>query len=112
MAKDVIVLDIGANQGGFTTVRCCFWLTISNPIAIPNAVSQWQGASASENAALASGAVREEVYSFQFPTGTSKATIENNLLALFTARQTWVTAQVSPGQFYGTFHDSSTGWSA
>ena len=113
MAKDIIILDVNAGDGGFNTVKCCFWIPNPNPVPRPAGVtSAYANADASEVAAIQAGSVIEEVRSFSFPNTLSQAQVEANLLAMYNARKTWYAAQVPPGKFYGIYHDSVTGWSA
>lgn len=113
MAKQVIVLETNASDGGFITVRAAMWFPLTNPIAqAPSLESAWPGRSQAEVDALRAGTVKEEVRQFQFPTGTSTAAMKTQLQADYTARATWLAAQPPMGQYFGVFFDSATGWSA
>ncbi len=113
MSKQVIILEIGARpQLSLVSVHYLLWLTTANPIAQPGLTSQWVGASATENAALAAGTTVEESYTIQLPFGLTKAQAEALLNLHFTARQNEFGAQPQPGALFGIFFDSVTGWSA
>lgn len=113
MAKKIIVLDTNSADGGTLNIRCAFWFPLSNPIVQPAGVdSAWPGRSQAEVDALRAGSVKEEVRHIGFPVGTSTAVMKAALEAQWTARAAFLATQPSPGQFFGVFFDSATGWSA
>ena len=114
MAKQLIVMRVAKGPGGDNNVSFLMWLAVASgrEVPIPGAVSQWTGASAAENTAIAAGQVIEEPYSIQYPVTMTKAQIEADLVSRFTARQAQIAALPNPNQFFGVFFDSATGWSA
>jgi len=110
MAKQIIILGVSIDPV-VNTVSSVFWFTITSgklPIA---GTSAWSGASAAENTLIQSGSVFEEQRSFQFPSGTSTATMKAFLQQYFASRNTQING-VGPALFSGIFNDSVTGWSA
>lgn len=107
MAKQIIVLDV-TDQGGYVKVNVAFWFPVTGT-AIPrtNAQSAWKGISAQELSDLTAGAFTEETNVFTFPHGTSKATVEANLVALFNARLAALSALAPINAFYGVFFDGA-----
>jgi hypothetical protein len=107
MAKRVIILDM---QGG--RVRYALWATVPAGReafhARAGAVSQWTGASAEENAAIAAGQVVEFV-DVLGSNGTN-AQIRAALEARWTDYQAEITAR-NPWNRYGSFWDG-TSWTA
>ncbi len=113
MAKQVIVLDTNASDGGFISIRVALWFPMTNPIVQSGTLdSVWPGRSQAEVDALRAGTVKEEVRIFQFPIATAGAVIKSALQADYTARAAFLAAQPPVGQFFGVFFDSVTGWSA
>lgn len=110
-AKRIIVLETIPSDGGFQNVRTALWFPMTSPIPNPNFESAWPGRSQAEIDALRSGTVREEQRTFTFPVGMTGAQIKNALESDWTARNTWISTQSPPGQFYGLFFDGTT-WSA
>lgn len=109
MAKEIIALDQSQAGTGMFTVRVAFWVTMAQPVPVPNATSAWQGASAGDLAAIQAGTILEVVLGFTFPNGTPAATIKSVLQSAYTALQAGIP---SKGQYYGIFFDSVNGWSA
>ena len=115
MAKQIIILNVSSqSQQGLVGVRYLLWLTTPSPVAILGATSQWAGASAAENAAIAAGTTIEEGYSLQLPFNLSKAQLEALLNLHYTARQNEFAAQPQPGVVFGVFFDPTLtpSWSA
>lgn len=113
MAKKIIVLDTNSSDGGFISIRAALWFPLANPIVQPPSTdSAWPGRSQAEVDALRSGVVREEVRHFVFAVGTSTAVMKAALEADWSARAAFLATQPPPGQFFGVFFDSATGWSA
>jgi hypothetical protein len=113
MAKQIIVLSTNQNTTGLVGVVCLFWLTVpaGSELLKPSAGSAWVGASAGEISALQNGTVIEEFFQPQFPATLTKAQIEAQLLAVYTARQAAFTAGTKPGQYFGVFCDAGV-WSS
>ena len=106
MAKQIIILNVSTqSQNGLIGVRYLLWLTTASPVVIPGGASQWLGASAAENAAIAAGTTIEEGYSLQLPFNLSKVQLEALLNLHYTARQNEFTAQPQPGVVFGVFYD-------
>ena len=107
MAKRVIILD----QLDTRTYRYALWADVPPPrqpfYAKPGAVSVWTGASAAENAALASGAIVEHVDQFNVPAGTPIADVRALLQTQWQGFQDRITAD-NPWVRYGTFWDGVT----
>lgn len=114
MAKEVVVLRTFLGPGGDRNVNFLLWLSVpaGSEIPIPGGTSDWAGASAAENTAIANGQILEEVYSTQYPQTMTVAQIKADLVSRYNARQAQVTARPNPNQFYGVFFDSVSGWSA
>lgn len=116
MAKQVVVLESNQLDPLTMNVRYLLWITKTKAIPLPNAVSQWTGANASETQALKDGTVVEIPKSRTFAvSGTAaalKSQIQSVLAADYTATQAASDSVTQSGQFYGVFFDSSTGWSA
>jgi len=114
MSKQVIITSVRQDIAGLYSVNAIFWLTVAVGQALPKPglSSLWAQASAAENAEIQSGVTIEEVYNFLLPATLSKAQIESQLGLIFAARQAGFSTSPKPGQYYGTFLDSISGWSA
>lgn len=114
MAKQVIVLTKSSSESE-VTYTCAMWYAITSGIRTQTAGSAWvpngssAGASAAENTAIQNGTVLEEVQTFTFPVSTPSADMEAYILQAWTNRNAQING-VGPNQYYGTFHDSTTGW--
>lgn len=110
-SKFVIILEKNLATGLFSAV---LWADV--PVgrqafyAKPGAVSAWPGASAGENAALASGAVAEQVTVLTVSDGATLAQLKTAAVAQWAAFQAFVTAY-NPWSRYGSFYDGTT-WTA
>ena len=100
-AKQIIVLSVDTDPGQIR-VNYLLWITTASPIPLPGAVSQWKGASPAENAALAAGTTVEIQRTLGVAAGTSKASIQAQLQAIFTQTQNVTTAQPTGCFFDGT----------
>lgn len=109
MAKRIIVLD-KLGPGSF---KILYWLNIQaarQPFyAKPGAISIWPGASTPENAAIASGAIRERVETFSAEGTPGLAVVQAALEAQWTTFQAEQDA-TNPYLRYGSFFDDGTGW--
>jgi len=112
MAKEVIILEVNTNTPNQMAVHYLLWLTSTKPVPRPNFNSQWTGASAGETSALQAGTVVEESYSVTFPQSFGTGNIKTFVQDHYNDRQAYFTSQTQPGQYYGVYYDSSTGWSA
>lgn len=122
MAKDIVLLDVREQQGGISTIRCVFWIPVTNGYPAPTITSAYPAISQTDAAVFAqlqAGTMLEEVQSFAFPTSaieTSWSTVELIILAFYQARKNYRAGTVSPlldpGAKYQVSHDSVTGWSA
>lgn len=112
MAKRVIILD-RPDRLDPNTYRVALWAAVpaarQSFFAVPNAVSAWRDASAAENSAIASGAIKERVELFQFPPGATGAQMQNHIEARWQLFQNEIT-NVNLWQRYGSFWDSASGW--
>jgi hypothetical protein len=110
MAKEIIVLT-QTSDGTNQTYQFAFWFPVTQGAAPQLTGSQWTGATTAENTAIQNGTVKEEIYVHTFPVGTSTTAIKTVVNQAWTARNVQI-AGVGPNQFFGTFFDSATGWSA
>ena len=110
-AKRIIVLD---NPNGGSTYHVALWADV--PVArqpfyaSPGAVSAWTGASAADNAAIATGAVAEKVISYDTATAETLNQLKAVLIAGWTLWQAHITNDNAWAR-YGTFFDGTT-WTA
>lgn len=115
MATRIVILDKLDSAAGEQRYRYVLWADVPaarQPFyARSGAVSAWNGASAAQNAAIASGAIAERLDSIIVPGGQTLAQIEATLVAAFNAWQAAVTA-ANPWVRQGTLWDDSTGWAA
>jgi hypothetical protein len=100
-ATQIIILGIDSDPGQIR-VSYLLWTVTASPIPNPGAVSIWTGATAAQNAAIAAGTTIETQRVLSVPAGTSKAVIQAQLVAIFTATQTVVTAVSSGCTYNGT----------
>lgn len=117
MAKRVIILE-RLPMNGRLAFRYAMWADVPSArqafYADPNAKSVWTGATAEENAAIASGAVLEQVAEYQDRTSLATETIADvraALQAAWTAFQNQVTNADVKWSRYGTNWDGTT-WTA
>ena len=105
MAKQIIVLE----KHGPGSFSIAYWLTVPAArvsfYAVPEAVSQWAGASQAENDSIAAGQVKERIESFSVQgTLPPLADIQTALLANWTKYQAELDADNKWTQ-YGMFYD-------
>jgi hypothetical protein len=114
LAKQIIILDQVSN-GTSVTVNIAFWYPITSGAKVQTNGSVWPGASAVDNTAIQTGAMREEVQSFTFAIGTPPAAIKTVLQQMWTARNAQLNG-IGPNQYFGIFYDPTVvtngGWSA
>lgn len=115
--KRIIVLDKISN-GTTDIYNVAFWFNITSGLQPQTNGSQWvavaggsTGASQQENADIQSGAVKEEVAGWPFPTGSPATAVKAILLQGWTNRNAQLNG-IGPDQYYGIFDDSVAGWSA
>jgi hypothetical protein len=112
MAKQIIVLEVSAPQGGQLGVNYLFWFPVTVGQESPRpAVSGWAGASTAENSDLQAGRVIEEFYSDNFPNTFTSAQIKAALVAQYNARKAYLLTLPARGAFYGLNFDGTV-WSA
>jgi hypothetical protein len=112
MARQIIVMEQDA-PGGDIRFRAVFWLAV--PAARQPFYANAQAVSAvasgvlqtGELAALQNGSVSEVVRDFQFPAGTTLATIQAALVAEYNAAQTSLNNS-NRLQRYGSAYDGTT----
>lgn len=109
-AKDVVVLSVTVPQAGVITLQYALWITTSAPVAKAGAVSQWIGASAQENAALAAGTTIEVIRSISLASASTAAEIKSVLSSDYAAQQSALAATIQPGTYFGVYYDG-VGWS-
>lgn len=113
-AKRVIMLEtaLGPN-GSDQVVKYCNWyaIAVGNKVPRPGYQSPYRSISTAEMQDLQSGAVVEECDSGQFVTGTSQATIQTELAARWTARNSVIGSLPNPNNNYATSWDGTT-WTA
>ena len=124
ITKDICILDIRESTGGFVSLRCIFWILITNGFPNSNLTSVYPNITTDTNTngilqAIQAGNILEEVYTFQFPLNwitTSWPTIEALLLAYLNARKAQragtLAALPDIGLKFAVMHDSSAGWTA
>lgn len=114
MAKQIIVLDVSRLNGSDINVHWLFWLypAAGREVPLATGTSQWRNATVPELDAIKAGTVVEEGYNSQWPAGATKAKIQADLVAAYTARAAAFAALMNPNQYYGVSYDSGTGWSA
>jgi len=109
-AKQIIILE----QLDAGRWRVAYWLNVQAQrqsfYANPNATSVWSGASTDENAAIASGAVREVVDVYSVVGSPGLAAVEAALQANWANYQA-ATDAYNPWNRYGSFWDGSS-WTA
>lgn len=113
MAKQIIILENNASEGGLSALRVAFWLAAVSGQEVPLpqlAQSSWKLASSDEIAALQTGAVIEEVRNFTFPTSIGTDDIHKILQIAYQDRVEYLASIPPKGQFYGIFFDGSS-WS-
>jgi hypothetical protein len=109
MAREITILDVTPNDVNDNVARIAFWfyIPVANQVPAPGASSQWRGASASDIAAIQSGAVIEEVRTIVFLQNMTLAEIKAYMVTAYNARAAQITAKVNPNQYYGDFYDGS-----
>lgn len=117
MARRIIILD-RIKMNGRLAFNYALWADVPAArqafYAVAGAKSVWTGASAEENAAIASGAVLEQVGTYQDRTPNASETIADvraALVVLWTAFQDQVTNADVKWSRYGTSWDGTT-WTA
>jgi hypothetical protein len=110
MAIQIIILNTGVVPG-YYVINYALWAVPpadrQPAYANPNATSAWINATTAEITALQNGSVVESVQSTQFPTGTSPATIEAELVSRFNQYQTQI-SNANPWAYYGSTYNGST----
>lgn len=111
MATKIIVLEIDNARGGEIGVNCLFWLPVTpgKEVVLASSGSSYPKAAPAELNAIAAGQVIEEQHQYSFPASATAAQIQNQLATFFNDRLTWITAQVSKGNFWGFAWDG-TAW--
>jgi hypothetical protein len=111
MARQIIILETNPADGGQISVNCVFWFPVpaGQEIVKPNFVSAFKTPTTTEQTALQNGTVIEELHIYEFPTGTSAASVKANLVAFYNARVSYRASLPNVGQFYGTAYDG-TAW--
>lgn len=114
ISKRVIILEtLRPLEPGSIVQNYVLWAdvpTARQPFyASPGAVSAWKGASGPDNAAIAAGEVAERVGARTWASGTSNATMQSDLQAIWTAYNTEIQNN-NPWVRYGKFMDTSNGW--
>lgn len=106
-AKRIVVLDRDQNAPIF---RVLFWAVVPAVRqvfhAAPDLTSAWVGASAEENAELASGAMKEVIETISIQPGATLAQMQAQLEARWAAFQAEVNAE-NRYLRYGTYWDGS-----
>lgn len=111
MAKKIIILGASSQNSVNMAIQCVFWFPITSGLMPQTAQSAWGGASISENTAITTGAVLEELQNFPFPLGYPTAMIEAYVLQYWANRNAQINGK-GPATFAGVFNDSVSGWSA
>lgn len=106
-----IIIQERINIPSDFSFRYIFWLSVPATrqtfYANASATSNVKDATAGELTAIQNGQVLEEVYTGNYPAGTPIATIQSDLAAKYTARQTVIT-NLNPWLYYGTSWDGTT----
>jgi hypothetical protein len=110
MAKQAIVLAQNSN-GTTQNVQVAFWFPITTGMVTGSSGSVWTGASTTENQAIQTGAVREEVETFSFPVSTNVTAIKTVINQFWTDRNAQIGGN-GANLWYGVYYDGTTGWSA
>jgi hypothetical protein len=108
-AKEVIVLSTNTTAPNLN-VSVLFWLTTTQGVPNTSITSFWSGASTQEIGAIRAGVVVETGINVIYPTTYTKAQIQADLAARWSAAQANLASAVQPGQFYGGFFDGNS-WS-
>lgn len=107
-AKQWISLDLIQTNGGELDVNVEFWYSIpSGAEIISGSVSSLPTAklSADEQAAFAAGRLISDHLRPTFPTGTSQATMANQISALYAAKIAFRATTSAAGAVFGFFND-------
>jgi hypothetical protein len=106
MAKKIIILE--RIEPSDVSFRFVLWATVPTGRAIayadPTTTSQFKSATPEELAALQAGEVVERADTGTYPSGTTQAEIEADLVVRFNAFQAEIDA-ANPTVRYGTFFD-------
>ena len=95
-AKQIINVSSFVTAAGNITINYVSWYTVTAPTPLACSlgtsdtgcpVSQWNGASAAENAAIVAGTTIEVPGSITFAAGAASATISTNLVSQYNAAQ-------------------------
>lgn len=106
-AVQVIVLNVNDAGSNNVSYQYLCWLTISNPVANPNFVSEWKasgssaGPNSSQISALQAGTIKEESYSLTVSSTTPVSTVESDIISFCSTRQSYLNGIPGPGIYYG-----------
>lgn len=111
--KKIVILGNSLGANGDLDLTVLFRLTCPATIqqAMPGAVSQIPGATAAEDAEVASGAVLEQTWEGQLPKSLTLAQIRTGLVTEFNRRQAALDARALASRYVGAYWDGST-WTA
>ncbi len=110
MAKQIIILRVAPITPDQINVQFAMWFPVTAGVKFPQGSgSVWTEASAAESAAIQAGDVVEITESLSLPAGLAPPAVK---AALQQHYQNRLAQFRQPGQFYGAFFDSLTGWSA
>jgi len=113
VSKRVIILEKLSNSP--LVFRYALWADVPlarqpfYAVTQAGTVSAWKDASASDNAAIQSGAVKETVDTINLSQAQTVADAQAALQAIWAAYQA-ATNAFDPWQRYGTFMDASNNW--
>lgn len=121
MARQIIILETVKGSDGVTNVRTVQWFPIAAPAArVPapgfrSAAAALAGTSAqitaSEQASLDDGSVREEVVNVQIAASATNAQIKAELVRRYSDRAAAIAAEPPTRQYFGVSYDGAA-WSA
>lgn len=118
MAKQVIILRASKGNKGDDDVEFLYWIPVvaARRVPIAGGTSRWAEASASENSAIATGAVIEIADRCQFASSLTTNQIKTALESRWAAKKTEIDELPNPNRFYGVNWDPTVGtnggWSA
>lgn len=115
MARQITVLEQIPGHNGVRVINCVFWFPVSvanKKLPIPGFTSKATNVTASEQADLESGTIREKIVTLDFPDSYTTVQMKAIINARYTDMAAAVAAEPALRAFYSVTFDSVSGWSA